>query len=41
MITSVGMLYHMYKGHKQSQTQKENDAQKDATSKAEADAKRD
>ncbi|KAI0164188.1 hypothetical protein GGR57DRAFT_516495 [Xylariaceae sp. FL1272] len=41
MLTSIGMLYYMAKGHKAAETQRENDAQKDATSESDAKAKGD
>ncbi|KXH60714.1 hypothetical protein CSAL01_04292 [Colletotrichum salicis] len=39
MLTSIGMLFYMAKGHKQAGTQRNNDAQKDATSKSDAVAR--
>ncbi|KAG5761002.1 hypothetical protein H9Q69_010949 [Fusarium xylarioides] len=39
MLTSIGMLYYMAKGHKEAETQKKNDVQKDATSKKDAQDK--
>ncbi|KAH7209877.1 hypothetical protein DER44DRAFT_809532 [Fusarium oxysporum] len=39
MLTSIGMLYYMAKGHKQAETQKKNDVEKDATSKKDAEDK--
>ncbi|KAF4483532.1 hypothetical protein FAGAP_11702 [Fusarium agapanthi] len=39
MLTGIGMLYYMAKGHKQAETQKKNDVEKDATSKKDAEAK--
>ncbi|KAH7210745.1 uncharacterized protein BKA55DRAFT_529354 [Fusarium redolens] len=39
MLTSIGMLYYMAKGHKQAETQKKNDAEKDSTSKKDAQDK--
>ncbi|KAF5632423.1 uncharacterized protein FTJAE_7533 [Fusarium tjaetaba] len=39
MLTSIGMLYYMAKGHKQAETQKKNDVEKDATSKKDAENK--
>jgi hypothetical protein len=39
MLTGIGMLYYMAKGHKQAETQKKNDVQKDAQSKEDAQAK--
>ncbi|KAF4465582.1 hypothetical protein FALBO_7580 [Fusarium albosuccineum] len=39
MLTSIGMLYYMAKGHKQAETQKKNDAQRDATSKSDVEEK--
>ncbi|KAF5682521.1 hypothetical protein FCIRC_4955 [Fusarium circinatum] len=41
MLTSIGMLYYMAKGHKEAETQKKNDVQKDATSKKDAKDKED
>lgn len=37
MLTGIGMLYYMAKGHKQAETQKKNDAQKDAKDKPDAE----
>ncbi|KAI5462758.1 hypothetical protein BGZ63DRAFT_352910 [Mariannaea sp. PMI_226] len=39
MLTSIGMLYYMAKGHKEAETQKKNDVQKDSTGKSDAQAK--
>ncbi|KAF5578485.1 hypothetical protein FPANT_9977 [Fusarium pseudoanthophilum] len=39
MLTSIGMLYYMAKGHKQAETQKKNDVEKDATGKKDAEDK--
>lgn len=40
IVTSVGMLYYMAKGHKQAETQKENNLQKGSTSESDANAKK-
>ncbi|KAM0559793.1 hypothetical protein ACHAPJ_003740 [Fusarium lateritium] len=37
MLTSIGMLYYMAKGHKQAENQKKNDAEKGSKDKKEAD----
>ncbi|KAF4446687.1 hypothetical protein F53441_9729 [Fusarium austroafricanum] len=39
MLTGIGMLYYMAKGHKQAENQKERDVQKDSKNKKEADDK--
>ncbi|TVY79203.1 hypothetical protein Focb16_v009523 [Fusarium oxysporum f. sp. cubense] len=39
MLTSIGMLYYMAKGHKEAETQKKNDVEKDSTSKKDAEDK--
>jgi len=37
MLTGIGMLYYMAKGHKQAETQEKNDSQKDAKDKPDAE----
>ncbi|ENH63870.1 hypothetical protein FOC1_g10008012 [Fusarium oxysporum f. sp. cubense race 1] len=39
MLTSIGMLYYMAKGHKEAETQKKNDVEKGSTSKKDAEDK--
>jgi hypothetical protein len=41
MLTGIGMLYYMAKGHKQAETQKKNDTQKDAKDKPDAEKRED
>jgi len=39
MVTGIGVLYYMAKGHKQAEAQKKNDVQKDAKNKPDAEKK--